>query len=282
MFGYVRPYIPELKVKDYEYYKAIYCGICKATKKIDNISRILLNYDFVFLYLLLISIEREEEKITKQTCIIHPFKKRSILNNNYLLEYVSYNMILLSYFKINDDIDDDRKIWLIPIKHRLKSILIKSDFFSSENFSKISSYLLQQKQLEKNNCSNIDQISDNFANVLKIIFGYNDNHNLIKIGYYIGKWIYLIDALDDFFADLKENRYNVLKNTFCDLDNKEYIYQELDCIKISLFNYVEMMKKFIPDTSHPIVSNIVDIGLYSKTTIVIDKFISTYKEWNNK
>jgi hypothetical protein len=32
MFGYVRPYRDELKVKDYELYRAVYCGLCHSLK----------------------------------------------------------------------------------------------------------------------------------------------------------------------------------------------------------------------------------------------------------
>lgn len=30
MFGYIIPFKPELKIKEYEIFKAYYCGLCKA------------------------------------------------------------------------------------------------------------------------------------------------------------------------------------------------------------------------------------------------------------
>ena len=50
MFGYVKPDIRELKVKEYDAYRAIYCGICKSTgRSLGQAARLALTYDAVFL-----------------------------------------------------------------------------------------------------------------------------------------------------------------------------------------------------------------------------------------
>mgnify|MGYP006393699639 FL=1 len=49
MFGYVTVYKPELKIKEFEAYKGIYCTLCKEMgKEYGLLSRFLLSYDGAF------------------------------------------------------------------------------------------------------------------------------------------------------------------------------------------------------------------------------------------
>ena len=58
MFGYIRIAKPELKVKEYEMYKAIYCSLCRELgRSYGFLSRLTLSYDFTFLALLNMSLK---------------------------------------------------------------------------------------------------------------------------------------------------------------------------------------------------------------------------------
>ena len=60
MFGYIRPKIPELKVREYDQYKGIYCSLCKRMGKEYGIaSRFALSYDSTFLVLMMLGLEDE-------------------------------------------------------------------------------------------------------------------------------------------------------------------------------------------------------------------------------
>ena len=46
MFGYVRPYKPELLVKELTRYQSVYCGICKQIgRDYGQVPRLALGYD---------------------------------------------------------------------------------------------------------------------------------------------------------------------------------------------------------------------------------------------
>ena len=75
MFGYVKPLPGELKVKEYEFYKAAYCGLCRALKEKSRILPFTLSYDFVFLAILKMAVANEKPEIRKIRCIAHPFRK---------------------------------------------------------------------------------------------------------------------------------------------------------------------------------------------------------------
>ncbi|MEZ0535926.1 DUF5685 family protein [Caldicellulosiruptoraceae bacterium PP1] len=282
MFGYVMPYKPELKIKEYDYYRSVYCGLCKSLKNnFGNLSRFLLNYDFVFLYLIINDKIKNYEYFKKESCIVHPTKRKVILVDNTLLEYTSYNLILLSYFKLYDDIIDDRQYVLYPIINILKKLIYDSNFYDTEKYNFIKNCIENQMNLEKIKCNRIDEISHYFSEILKLIFSYNNDVKLGQIGYFLGKWVYLIDAIDDFFDDLSKKRYNVLKYHFSDINNFEYIKSEMEILKISLLNYINEMKLQIDFELSPLVENIIDVGLYKKTIDVLDNFLNKYKELIN-
>ena len=69
MFGYVRPYKPELKVRDYESFRAMYCGLCRTLRKRHGVTgRLTLSYDMTFLATLLNAVyerERDADASTK-------------------------------------------------------------------------------------------------------------------------------------------------------------------------------------------------------------------------
>ena len=71
MFGYVRINKMDLTFREYEHYKAYYCGLCKYLKRNHTeLSRMTINYDITFLIVLLSSIYQpsasEKEKAHHQ------------------------------------------------------------------------------------------------------------------------------------------------------------------------------------------------------------------------
>src|SRR5690242_13659370 len=127
MFGYVTPCKMELKIKDYEKFKSYYCGLCKSIKiNIGNIPRAALNYDMTFLAILLDSLDNSKSIYTKQRCAIHPLRKKVILKDNDYLSYAAFCNVILSYYKLLDNINDDNsiksKIFSLFFKNYLKKV----------------------------------------------------------------------------------------------------------------------------------------------------------------
>ena len=107
MFGYINVLKDELKIKDYNVFRAFYCGLCKTQGEIfGNLSRISLSYDFTFLAILLSSLNGESCEYFTGKCMLHPLHKRSFAKCQKDLEYCSYMSMALSYYKIKDDIND--------------------------------------------------------------------------------------------------------------------------------------------------------------------------------
>ena len=111
MFGYVRVNKPELRVREYEFYRASYCGLCRSMGKCTGqCSRMTLSYDFAFLALLRIALTKDTTEFDSKRCIAHPLKKRSYMKRNPTLEYCAGAAALLNYHKVRDDLSDERGI----------------------------------------------------------------------------------------------------------------------------------------------------------------------------
>lgn len=214
MFGYVRPVKGELYVKDSEFYSAVYCGLCRyGGKNISHLTRWLLNYDFVLLALLRMSLTDENVCVEKKRC---PYKLKkcncACADNSY--SFVCSAFGLLTYEKLLDDIKDEKgflrfiKILVKPIFARISR---KSDDFSGLK-AIIEQGISATEKSENEQCDSPDRAADGFAIMMMEIasYGLDGNKKLIaeNCGYHIGRFIYLADAFDDIEHDRKTGNYN--------------------------------------------------------------------------
>ncbi|MBQ7383792.1 MAG: hypothetical protein IJV72_03265 [Clostridia bacterium] len=232
MFGYVKTYTPELKVADYEYYRGAYCGLCRAMGKCTGqCSRMTLSYDFAFLALLRLSLSGEDVSFSRRRCIAHPLRKRKMMERNRELDYCAYAAALLTYHKLNDDISDERgakraaAIFARPaVKRMRRKALKKGD--KAELDALIAEKLTRLAEFESSQEASVDIPADIFGELLAGIveFGFEGSERRIahNIGYHVGRWIYVTDALDDLAQDIEKKRYNPFALMYgSELDERE-------------------------------------------------------------
>ena len=216
MFGYIRTDVPELRVRENEYYRAVYCGLCRAQGKCTGqCSRMTLSYDMTFLALLRLAISKETPEIKSGRCLAHPFKKRAYVADCDALSYCAYASALLFYGKTVDDILDEKgrkrfKAKLIkPFASGMRKKALKKYALLDE---KIASGLKKLSEIEKQKLPSVDIPAEHFGEILADIvsFGLSGKDEVImkNIGRHIGKWIYILDACDDLSEDVSEGRFN--------------------------------------------------------------------------
>ena len=215
MFGYVKPVAAELLVKENEFYRATYCGICRAMKKYTgNLSRLTLTYDSVFLALVRMAyIPDAELGSSLHRCAMHPLKKRNMLKDNTALEYTARAFGILAYYKMRDDLSDEGlgKKALVslarPITSRAKNLadLTPLADYVKERLDRITA-------LENENTASIDAPAEIFGDLLGEVFSYglsgSDALVTREVGVHLGKFIYAADAAEDYCEDVKKGRYN--------------------------------------------------------------------------
>lgn len=216
MFGYIRTDPPELKVRENEYYGAVYCGLCKAQGKCTGqCSRMTLSYDAVFLALLRLAIKGERPEIKQGRCLAHPFKKRAYMSYCDSLAYCAYAYAILTYGKTIDDIADEKgskklKAKLLkPFTRKMRKKALK-DYADLDQ--KVREGLKKLSETEKEQLPSVDIPADRFGEILADILSYgldgNEERILRNIGHHIGRWIYIIDAADDYKEDFEKKRFN--------------------------------------------------------------------------
>lgn len=217
MFGYVRVFQPDLKVKEYEMYRGVYCALCKQLgKKYGFLSRMTLSYDFTFLALLKSAVAEETCRFHQCRCIAHPLKKRNCCNSNASIAFAADAAVLTVYHKCLDSIADDG--WWKSLSSRMllpfaKRAAKKAAALHPELAATLDREMARQSALEKNRCASIDQAAEPTAVMLSAMMadGETDEKRrrvLERLGYCLGRWVYLIDAVDDLEDDLAHGGYN--------------------------------------------------------------------------
>lgn len=216
MFGYIKPMIPELKVREHELYKSIYCGLCRSMgENICHSQRFTLSYDIVFLALVRAALTDENVHIEKKRCMVHPIKKRNHAFIPNTLKYCSESAAILTYYNILDDINDSKGFSAIKYKVLMpwaKKIKKKADIKALDDI--VRGQLDVLSRLEKTDGS-LDKNAEVFGILLGEIFAFGIKDAsvariLYEIGFHCGKWIYIIDAADDFEKDKEKGEYNPL------------------------------------------------------------------------
>ena len=108
MFGYVITDKPEMKVKEYEAYRGLYCSLCKAMGKHFGVfSRLTLSYDITFLVLARLSFMGTLPCFEGGRCAFNPSKKCNYCTNaEEELKYASAVAMMMFYHKVRDNISD--------------------------------------------------------------------------------------------------------------------------------------------------------------------------------
>lgn len=220
MFGYIKACKPELKVKEYETYKAIYCSLCKKLGKSYGIlSRFTLSYDFTFLAMLNMSLKGGCDGFVQKRCAFNPLKKCNYCKNDSDIDMPAAAAIIMLYYKILDNINDEhgfKKIGYLCLKPIFSHAHKKAQKDYPNIEAAVNEYIIAQTKLEKSNCNSLDQAADPTAQVMQQVFSLcsedaTEQRILKRLGYCIGRYIYLLDAAADLQQDVKTGNYNVLK-----------------------------------------------------------------------
>ncbi|NLK95523.1 MAG: hypothetical protein GX275_10100 [Clostridiales bacterium] len=281
MFGYITPIKDELKVSDFELFQSYYCSLCHSIKDVfGHIPRFFLNYDSTFFIVLLDGLNKSSGNTRLSNCIKYPFTKKNILVNSKILNYITEFNIALTYFKILDDCNDEKKAKNIYLRKIIKPFYTK---IKNKNIITSMERNLDFLNSLENNKSfySIDYICHPFSSILGEIFkeapieldyeSYNNRELLYSLGYSLGKWIYLIDALDDLKEDKDSNRFNPILSCYntCDVSTiKEIIEFQLVLLIDNCKNAVNKLSLI---KNNDLILNVIDLGLPSKNNYVLSK-----------
>lgn len=228
MFGYVRPLKGKLSQEDWDAYQAAYCGLCHCLKRRCGFAaRFTLNYDFVFLALLLEQGERRPAPARR--CAAHPIRGRNALEPSPAMDLCAGRSVILAYHKLLDSARDDG-LWK-GLKSRLAALLLHRAYRKARKEqgafdAHVRACLSELSALEKENSPKLDRVADTFARLLA--FAAPDAQEAVdrprrQLLYHLGRWVYLADAVDDLAEDARTGCYNAVSARFGPQPDMDYL-----------------------------------------------------------
>lgn len=284
MLGYIRTDAPELRLRDSECYRAIYCGLCRQMGKCTGqCSRLSLSYDFAFLAAFRMSLTNEKLELQKKRCFVHPLKKRNMATDSPTLAYCADASAILTYHKCRDDIDDEKGFK--KLRARLASGIFSSAYRRAKRRypaldATVRSLLQELREYERDTTAppSADTPAAIFGNLMAAVCSEGlagvEARIATTFGRAIGHWIYLIDAADDYRDDLVSGSFNPFVRLFGDQMTEE----NANSIAISLKRYLSdaegaflLIDYFPAPEVREILCNILYLGLPKAADRILEK-----------
>ncbi len=216
MFGYVHISPDKLTEEEAARYRACYCGLCHTLgRRYGTAARMILNYDLVFLAMLL--SDGDAPRCGEKQCLTHPMRRRCFCEETAALDAAADVSVLLTWWQLRDGAEDHG--FFRGMKYRLASLFLRPAYGKARRFCpnldrQIRERLKYLSQLESEKCPVPDQAADAFALLLRDLAALEScaekRRVLEELLYHLGRWIYLVDALDDVKEDSKSGSYNPL------------------------------------------------------------------------
>lgn len=289
MFGYIKTARAELRVREYEYYRASYCGLCRSMGKCTGqCSRFTLSYDFAFLANVRMALTDTVPAFRRRRCIAHPLRRRTMMERNEQLDYTADASVILAYEKCRDDMADERG--LRRFKARLRCLFLKNAYRRAKKrypglAESVRGHLQRLSEREREKRPSVDEVAVIFGDLLADIvsFGLPDASARVarSIGWQTGRFIYIIDAIDDLLEDQKKGRFNPFLLLYGGAPDEAQRHSVQDAL-IACLSDLETAFDLINDTSDPdrsgVLKNILYLGMPATVRQVLFGKEECYKE----
>lgn len=217
MFGYVRPLKPELLVREYSRYRSVYCGLCtQIGRDYGQLPRFAVNYDLTLLSLLLLSLTEDQPKEEMRGCVLNPLTRKAMAIGGAVLQHCAALSVLLAFYAADDQVRDQEaqsarfiRLAFSVAKKRAAKTFPVYDQVIRQGLSELSQ---AEQQTPDPAAANI------FGAMLQQLFKETACQTGLEkgpvldalglLGYDLGRWIFLVDAIDDWEDDCDHNRWN--------------------------------------------------------------------------
>ncbi|MBP3569094.1 MAG: hypothetical protein J6K04_08000 [Lachnospiraceae bacterium] len=264
MFGYVAVNKEELKIKEWNRYHAYYCGLCHSLKEVAGTkARMSVSYDMTFLTMLLDDLYDCSKEEGKRRCIVHPVGKHPFVKSEASL-YAAKMNILLCYDNLLDDWRDDRNAAAAMAAAALRNCRMKIAQEYPRQTRAVEQYMEKLHACEEKRETNLDVAAGLTGEMLAELFCWKEDEwkkDLWGLGFYLGKFIYLMDAFEDMEKDNKRGNYNPFLLSRGKIKNEELAEQSLNMMAASAAENFERLPLV---ENLEILRNILYAGIWGK------------------
>ena len=281
MFGYLNVQKDKLEDGKLGLWQSFMCGLCFSTKRqVGNLPRMFISNDINFFTVLFHSVACDDVPVVERRCFTHPIRKRSMLGETVLMDKLAIANVLLTYYNLYDDIVDNGTSAKKKAAFRLlKGAYRKARVAFPELDDMLSVRYAQLREMEQSNCNSIDKIAHSFAQLAQdfaiLVLGEQANQYVQTLCYNLGKWIYLIDALDDVAKDIKHHNYNpfVASYNTCSVDELRSKYSEIEFEMYAVLNRIAQCYNDLNLNMYTcIIDNVLFESIRNKTKEILQRY----------
>lgn len=289
MLGYVKAFKPEMKIKDYELYRGVYCSLCRALgRNYSPIAQLLLSYDFAFAAVLRLAVSEGCCSFSPKRCPYNPAKKCMICSNRDELDYCSHAVIITVYYKVLDNLHDRgfKSKFLAALLYPLVWLMHKKAAKLAPDVDKIIGESMKiQAETEKKKDVGIDEAAhpsaDALGRVISLSFEDKTKESLYSLGYMVGRFVYILDAADDLEDDVKSGNFNPFREKFADIGNPEvrkaFTERAEERLNLTHSSALDALDETEKNRFEDILENIVFDGLENSKKTVLNKYNEVQK-----
>ncbi len=290
MFGYIRPYTPELRVRDHAFYRAAYCGVCRQMERqVSPLLSFSLRYDFVLLAAVRMLLTGEMPEARSCRCTVNPLRKHQMLGPSPAMTDTAFAAALLTYRSLLDHISDERGLrrlgcrLLLPPAAAMRSKVLRRAPAFADLDTCLEEQLAALTALERAGESSPDAAAEPFSTLLGAVFAHGLDSREARIarsvGESVGRYIYLLDAVDDAPRDEKSGAYNpfVLQSREESISVTEYLSAHRVRIESALLlscrtaaSALVLADEYDTHPTWPCIENILTLGMPHMASEVLD------------
>lgn len=264
MFGYIVVNKDELKIKEWKYYRSCYCGLCHSLRDVAGTkARMTVSYDMTFLAMLLDDLYDCEKEEGECRCAVHPVKKQGYVKSAASL-YAAKMNLLLCYDNLLDDWRDDHNVAAAVAAAALQRARMKIAEEYPRQTKAVEEYIEKLHVCEEKREANLDVAAGLTGQMLAELFCWKEDEwqkDLRGLGFYLGKFIYLMDAYEDLEKDEKRGNYNPFLLSRGQVRNKEQAEHSLNMMAAGAAEYFERLPLV---ENLEILRNILYAGIWGK------------------
>ena len=282
MLGYVRAYKPDMKMKDYELYKGIYCSLCRALgRNYSPLAQLFLSYDFALACVLRLAAAEKGCAFSQKRCPYNPAKKCMICGSKDVFDFCAHAVIITVYYKVLDNLQDKgffSKLAAALIFPAVALMHKKAARLAPEAEKAVADAMKLQAETEAKPSPSIDEAAHPSAQALATVFALGfegeTKEALSKIGYMTGRFVYILDAADDLENDVKKGAFNPFKGE--DISSpesrKNFAEKVRGMLNLTQSNALESLDILEVKRFYDIMDNILLEGISNCAERVLAKF----------